>query len=109
MRVLNGPNMGGFKITNLAQGSVSASSTDAVTGQQLWATNQQVSNLSQAVQNSMNTGDTNVATNTSNGPAKATGTATVAVGGGAQATAPNSVALGDGSVADQANTVSVGT
>jgi autotransporter adhesin len=106
---LGGANAPQVKLTNLQNADLSATSTDAVTGQQLYATNQQVADLSQAINNSMNTGDRYVAANTGNSPAVATGTSTVAVGGGAQATAANSVALGEGSIADQANTVSVGT
>ncbi|MFA9439331.1 YadA-like family protein, partial [Uliginosibacterium sp. sgz301328] len=42
---------GGSKITNLAKGDVSAGSTDAVNGSQLYETNQAVSSLSNTVSN----------------------------------------------------------
>ncbi|WP_322042572.1 YadA-like family protein [Paraburkholderia sp. J67] len=111
------------KLTNLQDADLTASSTDAVTGGQLYATNTQVSNLSQAIQNINVTGSEYLATNTSNGAASATGTNSIAAGGGAvasgasstaigdkaSATGNNSVALGANSVADQDNTVSVGS
>ena len=97
------------KLTNLQAGTLSASSTDAVTGAQLWTTNQQVSSLTQAVQNVQTTGTIGIATNTGGVPAAATGTSSAAIGGGATASGANSVAIGQGSLADQRNTVSVGS
>ncbi|RFU45811.1 YadA-like family protein [Paraburkholderia sp. DHOC27] len=98
------------KLTNLQQGEISETSTDAVTGSQLWDTNQQLSNLTQAVQNEQQSGSATISSNTGNQPAaSASGNNAIAIGGGAQASGDNSVALGAGSVADQANTVSVGS
>jgi autotransporter adhesin len=97
------------KLTNLQAGTLSATSTDAVTGAQLWSTNQQVSDLTQAVQNVQTTGTTGIATNTGGVPATATGTNSTAIGGGATASAANSVAVGQVSLADQPNTMSVGS
>nr|WP_244179391.1 YadA-like family protein [Paraburkholderia aspalathi] len=97
------------KLTNLQDGELSATSSDAVTGSQLWNTNQQVANLNQAVQNQQSTGSSSIATDTGGPAASATGSGSMAMGGGAQASGDNSVALGAGSVADQANTVSVGS
>ncbi|WP_433704650.1 YadA-like family protein [Paraburkholderia sacchari] len=111
------------KLTNLQDGELSASSTDAVTGAQLYATNVEVSNLNQAIQNININGSEYMSTNSTSGPASATGSNSIAAGGGAtatganstamgdkaKATAENSVALGANSVADQANTVSVGS
>ncbi|ANB73976.1 hypothetical protein AYM40_17590 [Paraburkholderia phytofirmans OLGA172] len=97
------------KLTNLQDGELSATSSDAVTGAQLWNTNQQVANLNQAVQNQQSTGSSSIATDTGGPAASATGSGSMAMGGGAQASGDNSVALGAGSVADQANTVSVGS
>ncbi|CAB3786952.1 YadA-like family protein [Paraburkholderia caffeinilytica] len=103
-------------LTNLQDGEVSATSTDAVTGAQLWSTNQQIGSLGQqigdlgqAVKNTQATGNSYVAVNSSGSSAQAIGNSTVAIGGGAKASAPNSVAIGEGSVADQVNTVSVGS
>lgn len=103
-------------LTNLQDGEISATSSDAVTGAQLWNTNQQIGNLgqqlgdiNQAVKNNAVTGSAFVAVNSSGNAAQAIGNGTVAIGGGANASAPNSVAIGEGSVADQTNTVSVGS
>src|SRR5699024_2212000 len=51
----DGGKTGGTTVTNLAQGDVSANSTDAVNGSQLYATNQNVSDNAD-----------NIATNTTN-------------------------------------------
>jgi trimeric autotransporter adhesin len=100
----------GTTLTNVAAGAVTSSSTDAVTGAQLWNTNQQLSDLTQSVQNQQQTGSSSISVNTGSQPAAAaTGNNAVAVGGGAQASGDNSVAIGSGSVADVANTVSVGS
>ncbi|WP_308445024.1 YadA-like family protein [Paraburkholderia flagellata] len=113
---------GNVQLTGLQNAALDLSSTDAVTGQQLFATNQQLNNLSQAVQNINITGSTAVGANTTSGAAAAAGTQSVAVGGGATATgnnttaigdmanasAKNAVALGANSVADRENSVSVG-
>jgi autotransporter adhesin len=113
---------GSVKLSGLTNADLSADSTDAVTGQQLYATNQQLNTLSQSVQNIGTTGSTAVATNTISGAAAASGTQSVAVGGGAVATgnnataigdkanasANNSVAIGANSIANRANAVSVG-
>ncbi|MFM0211374.1 YadA-like family protein [Paraburkholderia sediminicola] len=98
------------KLTNLQDGELSATSTDAVTGAQLWNTNQQLSDLTQSVQNQQQTGSQAMSLNAGGAPAAAaTGNNAMALGGGAQASGDNSVAIGSGSVADQANTVSVGS
>jgi Autotransporter adhesin len=98
------------KLTNLQDGELSATSTDAVTGAQLWNTNQQLSDLSQSVQNQQQTGSAAMSLNAGSGPAAAaSGNNAMALGGGSQASGDNSVAIGVGSVADQANTVSVGS
>jgi autotransporter adhesin len=111
------------QLTNVQNGVLSESSTDAVNGAQLYATNVQVQNLNQQIENISSTGSEYLSVNTTNGPASATGTNSVAMGGGAaasgagstavgdsaKATGNNSVALGANSVADQDNTVSVGS
>ena len=111
------------KLTNLADALLSATSTDAVTGAQLYATNMQVATLGQEVQNAANAGSQYLSVKTSAGPAAATGTSSVAVGGGAsasgtsstaigdqaQATGNSAVALGVNSVASRDNSVSVGS
>jgi trimeric autotransporter adhesin len=111
------------KLTNLTDAALTATSTDAVTGEQLYATNQTVAGLGQAIQNININGSQYMSTNTTNGPASATGSNSIAAGGGATASGAsstaigdkaaasgnNSVAIGANSVADQDNTVSVGS
>jgi len=121
--------LGGTKLTNVMAGLVSATSTDAVNGSQLWILQDQVNNLGDRVTNIENNGvpgtgpvtpqpelgageggrDPAFAANGDGGPASATGKDSVAAGTGASATADNSVAIGAGSVADRADTVSVGS
>ena len=106
----------GTKITDLAAGSLSASSTDAVNGAQLFATNQNVTsvagnlvNVTNTVNNIVNGGGIKYFhANSTLADSSATGTDAVAIGGAASATATNSVALGANSVASRANTVDVG-
>ncbi|GJH06266.1 YadA-like family protein [Paraburkholderia terrae] len=120
----------GTKIKNVAAGTLSAASMDAVNGSQLYQTNQNVANVSASVGNI-----TSIVNNIAEGggikyfhanstlvDSQAGGTDSVAIGGNAQATTTGSVALGSNtrvtannaaaiganSVADRANTVSVG-
>ncbi len=110
-------------ITNLAAGRISGTSTDAINGSQLYATNQtlellgsQIINLSNTVNNfptgGGNGGNTNNTYNNSgdnNTASSATGNNSTAVGAGSSATGDNSVAIGAGSVANTSNSVSVGS
>ncbi len=111
------------RLTNLQDAELSASSTDAVTGSQLYATNVEVANLNQQIQNISVTGSEYLSTTTTSGAASATGPSSIAAGGGAVASGANSTAIGDSakatgnnsaalganSVADEDNTVSVGS
>ncbi|MEX3933573.1 ESPR-type extended signal peptide-containing protein [Paraburkholderia phymatum] len=121
---------GGTKIRNVAAGSLSASSMEAVNGSQLYQTNQSVSSVAANVSNVTNVvnnivtggGITYFHANSSLADSQAGGANSVAIGGNAQATtagsvalgsnarttAADAVALGSGSLADRANTVSVG-
>ena len=119
--------VGGTKLSNVMAGIVSATSTDAVNGGQLWILQDQMVKLGDRVTNVENNGapvgpvtplptpspdggrDPAFAATGDGGPASATGKDSVAVGTGASATADNSVAIGAGSVADRADTVSVGS
>ncbi|MEZ2419123.1 YadA-like family protein [Luteibacter sp. RCC_6_2] len=109
-------------ITNLAAGRISGSSTDAINGSQLYATNQtlellgsQIINLSNVVNNFPAGGGGSTTNNTyqnsgdNNTSSTATGDNSTAIGAGSSATGDNSVAIGAGSVANQSNTVSVGS
>ncbi|MBU9225071.1 YadA-like family protein [Burkholderia multivorans] len=113
----------GVKVSNVANGELSATSRDAVNGSQLFATNSRLDSLNNAMKAAATSGSSGVSVNTDGDAAKATGTSSVAIGGGSQATGSNTtaigegasatgngaVALGQGSVADEANTVSVGS
>lgn len=104
-------------ITNLAAGTLSAASKDAVNGSQLFETNENVANVAGNVTNVSNTVNNIVNgggikyfhANSMLADSSATGTNAVAIGGAASATAANSVALGSKSVANRANTVDVGS
>jgi len=110
-------------ITNLAAGRISGSSTDAINGSQLYATNQtlellgsQIINLSNTVNNFPTGGGGGGGTNTTynnsgdnSTASSATGNNSTAVGAGSSASGDNSVAIGAGSVANTSNTVSVGS
>ncbi|MFM0321653.1 beta strand repeat-containing protein [Caballeronia glebae] len=99
---------GARTVTGVAAGTLAADSTDAVNGSQLYATNQQVTNLSTLVQN-VSGANSVLASDKTDTPAVASGSGSTAIGNGANASGANSVALGSGSVADQDNTVSVGS
>jgi autotransporter adhesin len=105
-------------VTGVANGVISATSTDAVNGSQLYAISQQVGQLNAANAyvraDGANDGSDNavVGAGTQGAALGANATVTasngVAIGANASAIAANSVALGAGSVADRANTVSMG-
>ncbi|AME24528.1 ESPR-type extended signal peptide-containing protein [Burkholderia sp. PAMC 26561] len=96
-------------LTNLAKGDLTETSTDAVNGSQLYATNQNVAALQSFTNNINNGGGIKYFhSNSTLIDSSATGTDAVAIGGAAVASAKNSVALGANSVADRANSVSVG-
>lgn len=98
------------QLTNVKDGELSATSTDAVTGRQLNATNNRLDEYASVVNHFQSSGVDYVAVNSTNAPLPvAKGTDAVAIGANAQANGNNSVALGANSVADQANTVSVGS
>ncbi|PXV60326.1 Autotransporter adhesin [Dyella jiangningensis] len=124
-------------LTNLAAGRISSTSTDAINGSQLYATNQtleqlgsQIINLSNTIRNlppggspvttTINTyqtsGDNSTASTATGNNATAAGAGSTAsgnnstaVGAGSTASGDNSVAVGAGSVASASNTVSVGS
>lgn len=121
----------GTKVTNLADGELSADSSDAVTGSQLYAVGRQVATNTGDITN-LQTQVSNIAlgnsayvqvNNTAGNPhamagganamavgagAAASGAGGAAFGANASATGINSVALGAGSIADRADSVSVG-
>ncbi|RAP59170.1 YadA family autotransporter adhesin [Oleiagrimonas sp. MCCC 1A03011] len=119
-------------VTNLAPGAITAASTDAINGAQLYYWTQDTGNiysnysLYNDIQNLSGGGTVSgpfVVNNSDGLPppnasgdnsaaggsgATASGSDSTAVGNGATASASNAVALGAGSVADRDNTVSVG-
>nr|WP_274389322.1 YadA-like family protein [Paraburkholderia tagetis] len=99
---------GNVSLSGLSNGALSLDSTDAVTGQQLYATNQQVASLNQALQNIGTGGSTATSVNSTSGVAAASGMQSLAVGGGAVATGANSTAIGDKANASANNAVAIG-
>jgi trimeric autotransporter adhesin len=96
-------------LSNLQDADLSAASTDAVTGAQLYATNEQLALLGQAVQNYSANGSPAIASSTVSGPAAASGSNSIAAGGGASATGNDSTALGDRAQASGAASVALGS
>ncbi|HWX01563.1 MAG TPA: hypothetical protein VNZ65_12070, partial [Collimonas sp.] len=97
------------QIVNVAAGQLSGASTDAVNGSQLFATNQQVTSNTTAINNINNGGgikyfhaDSTLADST------ASGTDSVAVGPTANASAADAMALGHGATAANAGAVALG-
>ena len=113
---------GNRTVTGVAAGAVTATSTDAVNGSQLYATNQTVAALGGQV--ATNTTDIAALNATvagisttgqytkvnSTGPAAtASGTNAIAIGGNAQATQSGSVAIGLNSSSTGVNAIAIGT
>jgi autotransporter adhesin len=98
------------QVTNVMAARLTATSTDAVNGSQLFATNQNVTAL-QSFENNVNNGGgiKYFHSNSELADSTAAGANAVAIGGAANASAANSVALGASSVATRANAVSVGS
>ena len=106
---------GGTTITNLHQGALSATSTDAVNGAQLFATNNSITNINNTgtkyfQANSVLAGANAAGVNSvAAGPVSdAGGVSSVAVGNGANAAGDNGLALGAGANASMANSVALG-
>ncbi|MFJ4195732.1 YadA-like family protein [Pseudomonas sp. NPDC089534] len=91
------------KLTNVAAGALNATSTDAVNGSQLFATNQTVDNL---VNNGA--GIKYFHSNSTLADAQANGQDSVAMGPGAISGGTNSIALGNGATASFANSIALG-
>ncbi|WP_415765076.1 beta strand repeat-containing protein, partial [Paraburkholderia sp. J10-1] len=94
---------------NVANGTLSASSLDAVNGSQLYATNTNVTNLSNTVNNINNGGGIKYFhTNSTLADSSATGTNSTAIGPQAAASAANAIAIGNAANASVANSVALG-
>ncbi|WP_041741065.1 ESPR-type extended signal peptide-containing protein [Collimonas fungivorans] len=97
------------QITNVAAGQLSGTSTDAVNGSQLFATNTQVTANTTAITNINNGGGIKYFHASSTlADSTATGTDSVAVGPTANASATDAMALGHGSAATNAGAVALG-
>ncbi len=99
---LNGSTNGTTKITHLAPGELSETSTDAVNGSQLYATNQQIENIQNGG------GIKYFHANSTKDDSTASGTDSVAVGGDAVSSGAGSVAMGDNAQATQAGAIAIG-
>ncbi|MDR5780313.1 YadA-like family protein [Caballeronia sp. LZ065] len=96
-------------VTNVAAGRLSATSTDAMNGSQLYATNQAVDQNTADISNTVNSINSIVATgtkyfhaNSTGDDSTATGVDAIAIGQGAAATHANSIALGSNSITSEA-------
>lgn len=94
------------KISGVAAGVVSATSTDAVVGAQLHQTNERVGALENGISHSGLTDYFKA--NSTQAAAAATGSDSVAVGANAQASGANSSAIGANAIASHANSVALG-
>ncbi|WP_266168963.1 YadA-like family protein [Dyella subtropica] len=99
------------QVTNVAAGQVTASSTDAVNGSQLYATNQAMNALGNQVTNVANGtgGEFQISRDRSGNAPTASGTNSAAGGAGAVASGNGSLALGNGSNSSGSNSVAIGT
>jgi len=107
---------GGTKITNLQQGGLSATSTDAVNGAQLYATNSSISNIYDTGTKYFHANSTGPDSNASGAnsiaigqQSVAMGISSIAMGNGATASSDNSVAIGNGAMAQNGDAVSIGS
>ena len=116
-------------LTGVSAGVLSANSTDAVNGSQLFATNQQVAANTSAIgtltgQVATNTADIAtlnstvagissagqyVKVNSTGAPANASGANAIAIGSGAQSTQSGSIAMGLNSSSTGTNSIAIGT
>ncbi|ESY71283.1 adhesin transmembrane protein, partial [Mesorhizobium sp. LNHC252B00] len=96
-------------LTNLAAGRVSALSTDAINGSQLFATNQAVDAIGAAITNINIGGIKYFHANSTAADSLASGTDSVAIGPVATATGTNAIAAGTNSSATDANASAFGS
>jgi autotransporter adhesin len=99
---------GGTTITNVHQGRLSSTSTDAVNGSQLYTTNQNVSNIQNILNTSILPVTKYVSIHSTGVAASATGMDAVAVGQGTVASGDNSVATGNGAVSSGNGAIATG-
>ncbi|MDT8896590.1 YadA-like family protein, partial [Halomonas sp. I1] len=92
---------GGTTITNVADGDVSESSSDAVNGSQLWEVQERITNINEG-------GSKYFTANSEKAAAEARGDDSVAMGPESVAQGDQSVATGDGAVAESEGGVALG-
>lgn len=92
----------GTTIANLHQGQLNATSTDAVNGAQLYATNQSILSISNGASNKY------FRANSAAVDATATGAESVAIGPRAVSSGTSSVAIGDNANASQTGSIAIG-
>ncbi|WP_409995510.1 YadA-like family protein [Halomonas denitrificans] len=97
----------GTTLTNVADGGLTAESSDAVNGSQLFATNERVSKNEGDITN-LTTDAKYYQANSTGAAASATGADSLAMGPVAKASATNSVAIGNGANASVADSVALG-
>ncbi|HEN8689036.1 TPA: YadA-like family protein, partial [Pseudomonas aeruginosa] len=109
-RVTFNPGGSATTLTNVAAGTLSATSTDAVNGSQLFATNNTVIGLNSQLNNIVNSGAgiKYFHTNSSKTDSVAIGTDAMAMGPNAQASATSAIALGNEAVASGTSSVAIG-
>lgn len=97
------------KITNVANADLSASSTDAVNGSQLYSTNNRVSQIENVITN-IDMGSMKYVSVNSQGPAaSALGTEAISVGPGATASGDNSIATGNNAQSTGSAAIALGS
>ncbi len=102
------------RITNLAAGAITSSSTDAINGGQLWGWTQDETNvmsnisLYKRIQNVSDNGVKYFHANSTAADSQATGAESVAIGPQAVSGGANSVAAGNGAVTSADNSVALG-
>ncbi|MDD4880071.1 MAG: YadA-like family protein, partial [Gallionellaceae bacterium] len=107
---------GGTTITNVHQGELSPTSTDAVNGAQLYATNQQIENIQNGggikyfhANSTKDDSDASGTDSVAAGPAAvSSGTGSVAVGDNAQATNDGAVAIGQNASSTGVDSIAIG-
>jgi hypothetical protein len=108
---------GTTSLTNLSDATLSATGTDAMTGKQLFDTNNQVASLSSAVSNISTTGSASIGINSTNGidgapgtpgAASATGSDAIAMGDKAAASGDHAVVIGGGASGTGDGTIAIG-
>ncbi|MES2182035.1 MAG: hypothetical protein V4493_08035, partial [Pseudomonadota bacterium] len=107
---------GGTTLTNIHQGQLSATSTDAVNGSQLYATNQAVLNMSSGGGMKYFHANSTEADATASGnesvavgpQAVSSGNGSIAIGNNSQATRDGAIAIGQNSTSSGLNSIAIG-